>query len=254
MQVVVTRPAAEAQRWVEGLQARGIAAVALPLLAIAPPSDPQPLRAAWQELQRYAAVMFVSANAVQGFCAAAPGPWPAAGPRAWAPGPATQEALHAASVPAALVDAPAADAEQFDSENLWAQVRGQLRAGDRLLLVRGADAAGRSAGREWLAQQLAQAGVQVDTVLAYARLPATWSPEQGALAARLAAAGALWLFSSSEAVGYLGRLAPDADWTRARALATHPRIAEAARALGFGAVHQTRPALEDVVASIESTR
>lgn len=254
MQVVVTRPAPEAQRWVEGLRERGIAAVALPLLAIVPAADRKPLQAAWQALDRYGAVMFVSANAVQGFFSVAPGAWPAAGPRAWAPGPATQEALRAAGVPAVQIDGPAADAPQFDSENLWAQVRGQLRAGERLLLVRGADAAGRSAGRDWLAQQLAQAGVTLDTVVAYSRQPAVWSPEQAALAAQRAGEDALWLFSSSEAVSYLRQLAPAADWSRARALASHPRIAEAARALGFGSVQETRPGLEDVVASIESTR
>lgn len=254
MQVVVTRPAPEAQRWVEGLHERGIAAVALPLLAIGPPADTGPLRAAWQALGRYGAAMFVSANAVRGFFAAAPAPWPAAGPRAWAPGPATQEALRAAGVAPSLIDAPAPDAAQFDSEHLWAQVRGQLQRGDRLLLLRGADATGRSAGREWLARQLAEAGVEVDTVAAYARQPAAWLPEQGTLATRLADAGALWLFSSSEAVACLGQLAPAADWARARALATHPRIAQAAHALGFRSVHQTRPALEDVVASIESIR
>lgn len=254
MQVVVTRPAPEAQRWVEGLRARGIAAVALPLLDIGPPADRRALRKAWQALDRYAAVMFVSANAVQGFFAEAPAGWPAQGPRAWAPGPATQEALCAAGVAASLVDAPAQDAPQFDSETLWAGVSGQLRAGDRLLLVRGADAAGRSAGRDWLAQQLAAAGVQVDTVLAYSRRPPAWQAEQRALASQLAGDGALWLFSSSEAASHLRELAPEADWGRARALATHPRIAAAVRALGFGTVHQTRPGLEEVVASIESTR
>ncbi|MGE3348297.1 MAG: uroporphyrinogen-III synthase, partial [Ramlibacter sp.] len=39
---------------------------------------------------------------------------------------------------------------------------------------------------------------------------------------------------------------------RARAVATHPRIAQAAREAGFGVVCESRPALADVVASIES--
>ena len=38
-----------------------------------------------------------------------------------------------------------------------------------------------------------------------------------------------WLFSSSEAVGQLRRLAPQADWGRSKALASHPRIAQAAK-------------------------
>jgi uroporphyrinogen-III synthase len=36
------------------------------------------------------------------------------------------------------------------------------------------------------------------------------------------------------------------------ALATHPRIAEAARALGFAEVITARPALADVVRALES--
>ncbi len=113
--------------------------------------------------------MFVSANAVQGFFAAAGRrPWPAA-TRAWSPGPGTTQALVAAGVPAERVDAPPADAAQFDSEALWPVIAPQLQAGLRVLLVRGAGADGRPAGRDWLARQLQQAGARVDTVVAYAR-------------------------------------------------------------------------------------
>ena len=51
---------------------------------------------------------------------------------------------------------------------------------------------------------------------------------------------ALWLYATLEGVG------------SARALATHPRIAQAAHDAGFGEVRECRPALADVVASIES--
>jgi hypothetical protein len=44
------------------------------------------------------------------------------------------------------------------------------------------------------------------------------------------------MFSSSEAIDHLDALAPGADWRAGRALASHPRIAERAQALGFGAV------------------
>lgn len=250
MRVVVTRGALEAQRWAERLRARGHDAVALPLIAIGPAPDAQALQSARSRLHEYAAVMFVSANAAQGFCAGVL-PWPQGAPRAWAPGPGTRDALVAAGVPAACIDAPAADAPQFDSESLWRRVHGQLRAGQRLLLVRGAAADGRSEGRDWLQQQLAAHGVQVDHVAAYARALPAWSPAQQAQA-RSAAHGALWLFSSSEAAGNLRRLLPGQDWSAARALATHPRIAEAVRPLGFAQIGLSRPAFDDVLASIES--
>jgi uroporphyrinogen-III synthase len=251
MGVVVTRPLPEALRWAERLRERGFDPLVLPLLEIAPPPDDSGLRQAIARLDAYAAVMFVSANAVHGFFAAASG-WGA--PRAWAPGPGTAEALRGAGVPAASIDAPLEDAPQFDSESLWAQVRDQVRRDDRVLIVRGADAEGRSQGREWLAQQLAAAGAQVETVVAYQRRAPAWNAEQVAAAQRAAQDGSLWLFSSSEAVGQLAQLLPGQDWSRAQAIATHPRIAQAVHALGFGAVHASRPAFEEVVASIESQR
>jgi uroporphyrinogen-III synthase len=157
-------------------------------------------------------------------------------------------------VPDARIDAPAPDAAQFDSETLWASVQGQVRAGDRLLLVRGGDSEGRGQGRDWLVQQLVAAGVRVDTVVAYTRQAPHWSDSQRAGAAQAASDGSLWLFSSSEAAHHLALLLPGQDWSRARAIATHPRIAAAVQALGFGEVRAARPAFEDVLASIESPR
>ncbi|GAB3667061.1 uroporphyrinogen-III synthase [Ramlibacter alkalitolerans] len=248
MRVVLTRPRQEAERWAARLHARGHEALVLPLLAIVAPQDLQPLRAAAAALARYAAVMFVSANAVQGLLAVAPA---FEGPRAWAPGLATRDALRGAGVPAERIDTPAADAEQFDSESLWREVGGQLQPGDRLLLVRGGDSEGRSQGRDWLAQQLAARGVAVDTVVAYLRQCPSWSEEEQGCARRAAGDGSPWLFSSSEAVGNLATLLPGQSWAGARAIATHPRIAQAVRALGFGTVRESRPAFDEVVASIE---
>ena len=251
MAVVITRPPQEAAHWAARLQDRGIASIVLPLLHIGTAPDPAALRRAAAGIDRYAAVMFVSVNAVQGFFAVAPDLGDA---RAWAPGPGTRDALCAAGVPRERIDAPAADAQQFDSEALWQQVHGQLQPGARLLLVRGGDAQGRSQGREWLAQQLASTGVQVDTVVAYTRGMPTWDEAQREAARRAATDGSIWLFSSSEAARHLPQLLPGQDWSRARALATHPRIAHTVHALRFGQVRESRPALADVIASIESTR
>ena len=251
MAVVLTRPVPEAERWAQRLREHGIDSLVLPLLAIGPAPDTGALRRAAAEADRYAALMFVSANAVQGFFAAGP---VLARAQAWAPGPATQEALRAAGVPDARIAAPAADAAQFDSEALWARVQGRLQPGDRLLLVRGGDGEGRGQGRDWLLQQLAARGVAVDTVVAYTRGAPAWSEAERAAARAAASDGSLWLFSSSEAAGHLAQLLPGQDWSRARALATHPRIAAAVRALGFRDVRESRPAFGDVLASIESSR
>ncbi len=73
-----------------------------------------------------------------------------------------------------------------------------------------------------------------------------------AQAQRAAGDGSVWLFSSSEAIANLGRLLPQQDWSGARAIATHERIAQAARNAGFGVVCPSRPAEADVVAALES--
>ena len=258
--LIVTRPAREAAQWVQALQQSGIAAQALPLIAIGPAPDPAALQAARAQVLDYRAIMVVSGNAAQQFfdsktALALAGQAPAAiKTRVWSPGPGTADTLIALGVPAACIDQPALDAEQFDSEALWAQVHSDVGAGERVLVVRGADADAppHGTGREWLAQQLRARGAEVDFVVAYSRAAPLLSADQQALARDAAANGAWWLLSSSEALAHLRAALPDQAWDQARALATHPRIAQAARAAGFGRVQECRPALADVVASIES--
>lgn len=254
VRVFVTRPEREARRWVDELRLRGFDALSIPLIAIAPVADAAPLRAAWQGLPACRAAMFVSGNAVRHFFAAAPGGamWPAA-TRAWATGAGTLGALVSAGVPRECIDAPAADAAQFDSETLWPQVRQQVRPGERVLIVRGGDAGGAGAGRDWLARQLAAAGAVVETVASYRRAAPVLSGEQRADALAGATEG-VWLFSSSEAIGHLRGVFPGQSWQMARAVATHPRIARAAREAGFGVVCESRPSVDDVTAVLESFR
>ena len=276
--IVITRPAAQAVAWQQALQAAGYPVVLLPLLSIYPAADVQALRAAWAQLGQWNALMFVSANAIDAFFAQRPADrqWPQDphAPRAWVPGPASAKALEAAAVPVHLIDAPAAQAEQFDSESLWDQVRSQVGSGFQLLVVRGgrasqeppaSPAASSGIGREWLAEQVESAGGSVGWLLAYVRGAPQWTDADYAQAASARDGGAIWLFSSSECVAHLQALTQSAPaawrdsaasaqscWSGSVALATHPRIAKAARAAGFGTVHLTRPGLADVLASIES--
>lgn len=255
MRVVVTRPESEARRWVDDLRQGGFEVLEFPLMAIAPVTDPAGLQAAWRELAQARAAMFVSGNAVRHFFAQRPPgtQWPA-GTRAWATGPGTRNALLGAGVPAEAIDAPAASAAQFDSETLWAQVASQVGTGDRVLIVRGGDADGTSAGRDWLADQVNAAGGRAERVVSYRRGP----PQPGALQLQLAVEAArpghTWLFSSSQAVAHLRAMLPQQDWSQARAVTTHARIAQAARRAGFGVVCESRPALEAILAALESFR
>lgn len=248
--VIVTRPAQESARWVDALCAAGFDAVPLPLILIQPVSDASALQQARDRLRDYGALMFVSAAAVVHFFDGAMA-MPAS-LRCWATGPGTARALRQAGVAAESIDMPPEDAAQFDSEALWSHVRPQVRSGVRVLVVRGGDAEGRPSGRDWLAREISAAGGRVDTVVAYRRLPPPLDGAGRHLAAEGAAGRALWLFSSSEAIGNLCHAAPDLHWQAATAVVTHARIAQAAREAGFGAVHVSLPALPALVASIES--
>ncbi|NMM86442.1 uroporphyrinogen III synthase [Rhodococcus sp. SRB_17] len=257
---LVTRPEREALQWVAALQARGLAAQALPLIAIAAPADAAALQAARERAAGYRAIMVVSGNAAQHFfdpktVQTLSGQAQAAiKTRVWSPGPGTAQTLQALGLAADCIDQPAADAAQFESEALWAQVHGQVAPRDRILVVRGAEAGAPAdgSGREWLAQQLRAAGAEVDFVVAYTRCAPEFTAAQRALAQQAAHDGSLWLLSSSQALSHLCAALPGQAWGQARALATHPRIAQAARAAGFGCVRECRPALADVAASIES--
>ncbi|MBK1683558.1 uroporphyrinogen-III synthase [Rhodoferax fermentans] len=270
MRVIVTRVQPQAARWVKLLSPH-CEALALPLLETSALADTSALQAVGQHWRDYTAVMFVSNHAVNHFFASnqaaallykgriAPET------RAWCTGPGTHAALLAQGLPAQRVDAPPADGGQFDSEALWQQVQGQVGPGARVLIVRGdtrdddgdkPDSVDQPAtpgvGRDWLAQTLRQAGVEVDFVVAYQRGAPVWGPTERALATQAASDGSVWLFSSAEAVGHLSSLLPGQSWAQARALATHARIAQAARDLGFAMVCESRPTLAHVLASIES--
>lgn len=254
IRVLVTRPAAEAQRWTQALCAQGIEAESLPLIEIAPLHEQTGLYSAWQAMPRQAAVMFVSANAVQHFMAARPASQPLQSlPQAWGTGPGTQAALQDAAWPPGQIRCPAADAGSFDSEALWAQVGPEARtwAGRSVLIVRGADAQGQLAGRDWLAQQLQDAGVQVHQCVAYVRRAPVLDAAQEALARRALQDGRWWLFSSSEAAQHLAQLLPGAIGPASRALATHPRIAQRLRQQGWGRVEVVPATLAAQIASIE---
>jgi uroporphyrinogen-III synthase len=277
VRVIVTRPLQDAQHWVQQLQQGGFAAEALPLIDIAPASDLDAAERAWDALGGYAACMFVSGNAVDYFFKqkvavalavhthsaikkiAIDGHILPPALRFMAPGPGTVAALLAAGVPAAQIDAPPTDAAQFDSEALWAVVGQRDWKGRRVLVVRGEnqEAGAASSGRDWIARQWQAAGAQVDFAGVYQRRAPVFTNAQLERARAASEDGSVWLFSSSEAVANLAGFPALAgvDWRRARALATHPRIEEAARAAGWGVVVASRPALKDIrdtLASIES--
>ncbi|OYY50624.1 MAG: hypothetical protein B7Y54_12065 [Polaromonas sp. 35-63-240] len=247
VRVIVTRPERESRQWVEQLQRAGFAAEALPLIEIGPaasPADVQALQQAWQSLATYAACLFVSGNAVHYF---------------FKQNRSAAQVMRAAGVPATQIDGPAADAQQFDSQALWQAAGGRDWRGSRVLIVRGQSLAGphgeatdsaAAPGRDWIARQWTSAGATVDFLRVYLRRAPQPGPAQRQLALSAGRDGSVWLLSSSEAVHNLASFGA-IDLRRARALATHPRIAEAARAAGWGLVVESRPQLEDITQALD---
>jgi uroporphyrinogen-III synthase len=258
--LLVTRPAEQAGPWVQRLREAGIDAAALPLLGVAPVDDAAPVVQAWGALAARDLLVFVSPNAVAQFFARRPAhaPWPAALTAA-APGPGTAAALRAAGV--ARVVEPAADAASFDSEALWQQLA-PLGPWDgrSVLVLRGGSAAaeaggseGEGEGRDWLIRTLREAGARVEALAVYRRGPPQWGADEQALWTQALAAPDrhVWWFSSSEALGHLPPTPPQA-WHGAVALASHPRIAAAARHAGFDDVREVAPVFESLRAALAS--
>ena len=251
--VLVVRPRAQALAWVGELAALGVAAQALPLIEILPAPEPARVVEAFALIAASRAqpvLVFVSPNAVAGFFAAAAAEghalaWPA---ETWAAatGPGTVSALREHGVPADRIVAPPEQGGQFDSEALWSVIAAWPWAGRPVWIVRG------NGGRDWLGDQLRNAGADVRVVQSYARAaPILSAPERAALDAALAEpARWVWMFSSSEAIDHLQALAPQARWAAGAALASHPRIAERAVALGFGAVTVVAPSPAAVAAAV----
>lgn len=247
---MVTRPAEQAQAWVRDLAAHGVLAVSLPLIDTVPPADDRDLRhwrAHWPQAD---ALMFVSGAAVRAFFDATPMAAVPTHTRFWAPGPGTAQALAEAlpvwGVSPAQIDAPPIEAEQFDSEALWAVVHPQVRPGHTVVVVGG------GAGRDWLAERCEAAGATVHRCVAYARQAPNPTPAWRAQLLQVQQANSVWLFSSSQAIDHLQALVPDADWSGSRAVVTHPRIGQAAHAAGFARVCMSRPTLVDVIKTLES--
>jgi uroporphyrinogen-III synthase len=269
LRAIITRPGQDADAWAAQIQRNGIPAVALPMIDIVAVPDRSTLIQSWKDLAQYDALMFVSSNAVSHFFAARPADvvnlWGEQGPkapRAWVTGPGSRAALLAQGVQAERVDMPASAAQSLDSEALWLQVESQIKAGTRILIVRG-DKASEAAdglaagstpgqGRDWLAVQLQERGAQVHYVVAYARRPPQWTAAQREIVAQSLLGKDVWVWSSAEALGNLLMAFPGQSWAGAKAVATHARIAQAARLAGFGKVALARPGLAALCASIES--
>ena len=255
-QVVVTRPEQDASAWVDSLNEAGFKTIRFPLLQLTEFLTTQTALDALALLKRSQVVMFVSANAVR-FLAQALRHQPDwvhhfQLARAWCTGPGTAAALAQCGIPLGQIDQPAAQAKQLDSEALWEVVASQVGQDMNVLFVRGADESGTTAGRDWLALELEKAGIKVSAIAAYQRTPTQLTEAHKVQVQQFVADGAIWVFSSSAALQALAAQCPQVDWSMAKATVTHPRMADLAQKMGWGAVAIAPPGLSSLQASIKS--
>jgi uroporphyrinogen III methyltransferase/synthase len=213
--IVVTRDWRQSRELAEPLEALGAEVIALPAIEIQPPADPEPLRRALEQLDRYDWVIFTSVNGVRRFASELDDIRKLRAKVA-AIGPATRAALAELRVNADLVP------EQYVAESLLAAFAGHDLRGQRVLLPRAAVA------RDLVPVELAKRGAQVDVVEAYR----TVAPE--GLADRAAAVLARkphWVtFTSSSTVK---NLAAVADLAGVRVASIGPVTSAAARQAGL---------------------
>ncbi len=231
--VLITRPEGQAHTLLAGVHALGGLASHIPFLAITPIAAAPALNHIAQHLNRYRAVLFVSANAVRTSWPILTSklPWPSSLAAA-SVGPGTARVLRDLGVEQILMPS-----DRFDSEGLMALpfFSEENCHGERFALIRG------EGGRDFLAQALRDRGGCVDEVASYQRQLNPFAvPALQQLYEQTPPT--LAVISSSESLQRLMRGMPEDLAARFRSvmvMVPHARIAEAARVLGFDHVTVT---------------
>jgi uroporphyrinogen III methyltransferase/synthase len=199
--VLVPRPAGQAERTAQALRERGAEPRVVPVIEIAPPTDPAPLESAAAQLGSYDWVLFTSANGVERLFSALRRAGRDA--RAFGTakigviGPRTAEALERFGVRADRV------AEEHVGEGLARDVLGQGTP-RRVLVVRALVA------RDALPNLLREAGAEVSVVAAYETRPAAPGPKSLVELVETRAVDTVLFTSSSTVTTTVERLGPHA--------------------------------------------
>jgi uroporphyrinogen-III synthase len=226
--------------------------VVFPLLEIHPLPDQSALRAALADLSRYALVAFVSPNAIDIACSLRAS-WPKEVMLAvMGEGSRAALARHGITDANARIVSPR-NPERSDSETLMHELDLEALRGRRALIVRG------TTGREWLADALRAAGIEVDQLAAYERSAPLLDATRAAELSRVLDADAAWVITSSEALRNLLALGRQlgaenvvAKIQRQHLFVPHARIAETAQSLGFHRISQTASGDEALFAALQS--
>ena len=226
--IVITRPARQAQRLAALVRANGGAAILFPVIEIVDVDDPAPLHALIDRLDEFDLAVFVSPNAAGkaiGLISARRA-LPARLAIA-AVGPGTARELAELGITNVL-----APTDRGDSEALLGLPQLVRPAGKRVAIFRG------DGGRELLGDTLIARGAAVEYATCYRRVRPTLDPAPLLDAWRRGKLHALTV-TSSEGLRNLCDMVGDAGRLQLAAtplFVPHPRIAQAARALGIASV------------------
>ena len=155
IRIVVTRAAHQAEELAEPLRALGSEVLLVPVIGIAGPSDPAPLREAAAACDRYDWIIFTSVNAVTAFAAELPGPRRPGSALVATIGEATRRSAEQNGFRVSMMP------EKYVAESLTQAMRAHPLAGKRVLIPRAAVA------RDVVPDALRALGAQVNVVEAY---------------------------------------------------------------------------------------
>ena len=228
---ILTRPPKESENL-----ARELAESATwlwPAFTFAPPSDMNAVNRTLSNLSRFDAFLFVSPTAVSFAHVQMPSIPPSV--TVCCAGGATARAVQNAWGPSVRILCPEGQVASSGSESLFKAMK--IAGLPKSLLIFRAQS-----GREWLSEQLIDAGVHIEKLCIYERIPFTMDTEKKeALKKAMQEEYPVLLLTSTEAVGVFKRALegiPDAfGWLQSgRVLTIHPRCVQALKESGFSDV------------------
>jgi uroporphyrinogen-III synthase len=257
--IIVTRPNGQARHLTECIQAGAqvqacpVTLIGLPLLTIVPKNDEALPKKLLKSFSKANLIIFVSPNAIE--CAMR---MIADAGSSWnelvhsqvvigVVGSGSREALVRHGVDPRLIVQPP-DGAQSDADGLWRALENPISNGQNwsAVVVKG------EGGRESLMERLKTAGVMLETLSLYHRIPLDASSHLWSQLQKIDPPRTLWLLTSSEAVRHLGAVsARDTLFLttciqQGSALCSHPNIASTAQEIGFTKILISDPGDESI--------
>jgi len=155
--ILVTRPAHQAEPLIKKLKENGFQAIKCPTIVIEPVTDSQPALKKLLRIANYNLLVFTSVNAVHNANRLLNGQWPKTKAQIFAIGPKTQQALAEVNIDTSRCATP-----PFNSEQLLDKI---TNTGDSqsCLIIKGLG------GRKYLAESLKDIGFHVENADVYQR-------------------------------------------------------------------------------------